>query len=266
MRIVFNHGCLEQKISDANLSRSLHHRPFPATSLRPNTAVSLPSQSHTLPGSPSANFRLPPQSLGLRAPSPSSASSSSFDDSLFLGSADYQELLARGDTQSTGYIDLTQDSPPPEMPRTIQTCRLHDLPPSARRNTRSVRGLEPIGPTTEPSSSQDRPSKRRKIEQVKGASPELKNEIEEVDLLEVDDDNKLSKALQEEAIRSQQAAADTPVKLSDLSCVICLEKLTNMTITKCGKYPSNMHQLRRHNLIYLNQAIYSVIHVSWRHS
>ena len=236
MRIVFNHRCLEQKISDLYSPRSLHHRPFPATSLRPNPAISSRSQSHTLPVSPPAGSRLPSQSPGLRAPSPSSASSSSFDDSLFLGSSDYQELLATGDTQSTGYIDLTQDSPPAEMPRTIQTCRPHDLPPSARRNTRSVRGLESVGPTTELSSSQDRPSKRRRVDQGREASPELKNEIEQVDLVEVDDDNKLSKALQEEAIRSQQAAAETPVKLSDLSCVICLEKLTNMTITKCGKF------------------------------
>ena len=70
----------------------------------------------------------------------------------------------------------------------------------------------------------------------RGLSPELKVEIEEVDLVDVDDDTKLSNALQAEAIRAQQAAADRPAKLSDLQCVICLEKLTDITVTKCGMY------------------------------
>lgn len=75
------------------------------------------------------------------------------------------------------------------------------------------------------------PAKRRKV------YPETKS-IEEVDLRDVDSDSDLTKVLERQraaTIKDQQRGADQPSKLGKVTCVVCMEELTNMTATHCGK-------------------------------
>ena len=188
-----------------------------------------------------------PQETQSDLPLATSASSSALDNEIRLSPAAefFSNLVDLPDSPDWNYpiedyIDLTEEASPPDMPMPV-SARATSARATSARSTESDRthstaratggyGSDEGGSST----SQARPSKRRKV--LRGPSPELKTEIEEIDLIDVDDDTKLSNALQEEAIRSQQAAAEKPAKLSDLQCIICLEKLTDMTITKCGMY------------------------------
>ena len=63
--------------------------------------------------------------------------------------------------------------------------------------------------------------------------------MEEVDLREVDDDDGLSKVLEQQrllSIKAQQDLVDKPVNFSSLQCIICMESLTDITATHCGKW------------------------------
>lgn len=61
----------------------------------------------------------------------------------------------------------------------------------------------------------------------------------EVDLTNVNDDTSLDKVLetqQEKVIKAQrEEQGDRPAKLTGLQCIICLETMTNVTATHCGK-------------------------------
>ena len=86
------------------------------------------------------------------------------------------------------------------------------------------------------SSAPSNPAKRRKTEASQ--SSVRTREIEEVDLRDVDEDNRLSKVLEQQrmaTIRAQQEQANRPVKLSTLQCIICMESMTDLTATHCGK-------------------------------
>ena len=124
------------------------------------------------------------------------------------------------------FVDLTDDHPDLDMPSTRSGPRPSRPPPSASASSQGA----------------DRPSKRRKT----AAGPEHQRsvkkedpEVEEIDLKDVDDDNGLSKALQKQqemAIKAQRKEeSDKPVKLSSLQCIICLESMTDITVTSCGK-------------------------------
>ncbi|KAL8793967.1 MAG: hypothetical protein Q9195_003480 [Heterodermia aff. obscurata] len=125
------------------------------------------------------------------------------------------------------FVDLTDDNPDLDMPPTRDRRRPSRPPPSASASSQEV----------------DRPSKRRKTaanpKQQKSVKKEDSDaEVEEIDLKDVDDDNGLSKALQKQqemAIKAQRKEeSDKPVKLSNLSCIICLESMTDITATRCG--------------------------------
>ena len=112
------------------------------------------------------------------------------------------------------FVDLTADSSPPNMP-------------STRLQSKNPR---------ETSSSPLNPAKRRKTEASQ--SSVRTREIEEVDLRDVDEDNRLSKVLEQQrmaTIRAQQEQANRPVKLSTLQCIICMESMTDLTATHCGE-------------------------------
>ncbi len=112
------------------------------------------------------------------------------------------------------FVDLTADSSPPNMP-------------PARRTSRNLR---------DSSSAPSNPAKRRKTEASQ--SSVRSREIEEVDLRDVDEDNRLSKVLEQQrmaTIRAQQEQANRPVKLSTLQCIICMESMTDLTATHCGE-------------------------------
>ncbi len=79
----------------------------------------------------------------------------------------------------------------------------------------------------------------------RGASAGTK--IEEADLTDVNDDNALLEILEKQrdqqreqqrlkAIKAQQDLAKQPVTFSSLKCIICMETMTDVTVTHCGKY------------------------------
>ena len=84
------------------------------------------------------------------------------------------------------------------------------------------------------------PAKRRRNSNNKPGDSRIKDEncqVEQVDLRDVEDDNGLTKLLEEQrvaAVKAQQEQANKPLKLSSLQCIICMEPMTNVTVTHCG--------------------------------
>lgn len=63
------------------------------------------------------------------------------------------------------------------------------------------------------------------------------NPVEEVDL--VNNTNQLQSALQKqrvEQVKAQEGPSDKPLRLSTLTCVICMDTPTDITATSCGKF------------------------------
>lgn len=105
--------------------------------------------------------------------------------------------------------------------------------------------------------SHQKSNKRRRIESNASTSPTRRTQrpktlsqntiplaVEEVDLREVDDDNGLSKVLEDQrlaTIKAQQDQASRPVKLATTSCVICMDQMTDVTATYCGM-PISSHR------------------------
>lgn len=118
-------------------------------------------------------------------------------------------------TEFDDFVDLTSESP-------IMSPNRNQRPPFRSH------------PTQEEASTISRPSKRQKISKD---LPAVKK-VEEIDLRDVDDDKGLSKVLEQQrlaTIKAQQEQADRPNKLSTLQCVICMDSMTDVTATICGK-------------------------------
>ena len=133
-------------------------------------------------------------------------------------------------TQSD-FVDLDDDPSPPAMPSATRTKR------------RASRSVPSDGPSAESS------AKRRKTGSGAKKTESLKKEEVEppqVDLTHVDDDTGLNKVLQtqqEMTIKAQrEAQGDQPTKLSSLQCIICLETMTDITATHCGKSYITTHR------------------------
>ncbi|MCJ1259151.1 SUMO-targeted ubiquitin ligase complex subunit slx8 [Lignoscripta atroalba] len=127
----------------------------------------------------------------------------------------------------SGFIDLTDERSLSAM--ATQTPRRRPSP----------------GYVSRPSSS-DEPTttKRRRIgtgEAKPGTSEKVEAKIEEVDLREVDDDDRLARLLEQQrasTIKAQLGDSNKPLSLSTLQCVVCMEDMTDITSTHCGKAPS----------------------------
>ena len=133
-----------------------------------------------------------------------------------------------------GYIDLTAEPPSPSPPSTA---------PMAHRQT-SLAVQELLQTSDEPHTAKRRRLNNGDSESVILADDSPAPKIEEVDLRDVDDDRDLSKLLEQQradTIRAQQEQSNKPVRLSTLQCVVCMENMTNMTATHCGKPISNSH-------------------------
>lgn len=127
---------------------------------------------------------------------------------------------------SSDFVDLTEETDTP--PRTRMPSASSHLGSHKRRRLES-----------NPSAPSPRGNQRRKIESQRAIPPA----VEEVDLRDVDDDQGLSKVLEDQrmaTIKAQQEQASRPVKLATLSCVICMEPMTDVTATYCGM-PSTPH-------------------------
>ena len=156
-----------------------------------------------------------------------------------------------------GFIDLTGGSPslPPSPSRhTVPYSRNSKEPPVKRRRIGSE---ETSGTYRVPAgSSLPRPSNypRSTRDIIPNFDLTSLPDVEEVDLTEVADEDGLRKIqeaqhqrhkkLQEqqnnllkESVRAQEPENDGPLKLSKLSCIICMEKMTNVTATHCGTPP-----------------------------
>ena len=111
---------------------------------------------------------------------------------------------------SSAYVDLTEDSPAMPINKGL-----------AKPGRKLSNGLSEIEPP---------PTKRRRIED-KPAS------IEEVDLRDVDSESDLARVLERQraaTVRQQQENAEKPTKLAKITCVVCMDEMTNMTATHCG--------------------------------
>ncbi|MCJ1224352.1 SUMO-targeted ubiquitin ligase complex subunit slx8 [Toensbergia leucococca] len=99
------------------------------------------------------------------------------------------------------------------QPRTLKTSSAAPSNPAKRNKTGA-------GPSTELSPAKDE-----------------HGNIEEVDLRDVNDDKGLMKLLDQQrvdSIKAQKEQADKPLKISTLQCIICMEPMTNITVTHCG--------------------------------
>ena len=109
---------------------------------------------------------------------------------------------------SSTFVDLTSDSP---------------VTPSTRHQTTMLKNQTRKTPPSSP-----RPIKKQKLEAA---------EIEAVDLQDIESDTDLARVLEKQrvnTIKAQQDAADKPTKLANLTCVVCMEEMTDMTATHCG--------------------------------
>ena len=112
------------------------------------------------------------------------------------------------------FVDLTQDSP--------------QMPPSHHKAKTS---------RTISSSLEDEPFKSVKKRKTGAAA----SNIEEVDLRDIDSDTDLARVLERQrvaTVKAQQEEADKPTKLANITCVVCMEEMTNMTATYCGMTPT----------------------------
>ena len=123
-----------------------------------------------------------------------------------------------------GFIDLTAESSPPS-PRTAasgsRSREIPESPPAAKR--RRVDHDEKPSDRSHPLPS----------------GPSVIRDIEEVDLRDVDDNPGLLSTLlaqqHADTIKNQIEQSNKPLRLTTKQCVICMENMTNMTATHCGK-------------------------------
>lgn len=147
-------------------------------------------------------------------------------DSLF---ADYWPDIDHNNFNSTfgangGFIDLTTDPSPPH-----QTM----APITRKRRASEIATTAPASPP------QPKPTnKRRRISDLL-VKEEEGTKVEKIDLLDVEDDGRLSQVLEQQqaaVIKEQQGRkGDEPTKLSSIQCIICMEPMTDMTVTHCGE-------------------------------
>ncbi|MCJ1314007.1 SUMO-targeted ubiquitin ligase complex subunit slx8 [Agyrium rufum] len=137
-----------------------------------------------------------------------------------------------------GFVDLTVDSPPASR-RSSSSARRpsHNTSQTARRPQPNpgFRTQDWVNDSRE-SSVDPRPAKRRRGSAEVISLPPDEN-VEEVDLRDVDDEGDIAKLLQkqrEEAIQVSREEGQKATLLSRLSCVICMEDMTDITATSCG--------------------------------
>ncbi|MCJ1467329.1 hypothetical protein MMC07_005953 [Pseudocyphellaria aurata] len=114
-----------------------------------------------------------------------------------------------------GFIDLTADPTPPGMPGPSRK-----RPASTQHDSTRASAM--------PSNSIKRNKREEPVKMEKA-------DVEELDLR--DDDDGLSKVLEQQrlmSIKAQQELVDKPVNFSTLQCIICMESITNITVTHCG--------------------------------
>lgn len=125
-----------------------------------------------------------------------------------------------------GYVDLTHEPSSPSLPH------IHSLRRTSKRAVNIHSSPEPAaGPST-------KRVKRNDETGARAGAAAVSSPVEEVDLM--DDTNQLQSALQKqrvEQMKAQERPSDKPLRLSTLTCVICMDTPTDITATSCGKFP-----------------------------
>ncbi|KAL8951440.1 MAG: hypothetical protein Q9222_002601 [Ikaeria aurantiellina] len=159
------------------------------------------------------------------------------DDSFF--DPDFWPNLADthfgGSNNNNNNIDL--DAQPDFVDLTSATPPVITMPPAVARKRRASSSAASRGGGTASGPS----NKRRKAvdEGIKEETGE-DGKVEQLDLVDLEDEGGIAKVLEQQqasAIKEQQAAAgqgDEPSKLSTVQCIICMEPMTDMTVTHCG--------------------------------
>lgn len=118
---------------------------------------------------------------------------------------------------SNGYVDLTSSHVDLTEPDSPQRRKKRDSPapgPSAKRQKRHD------GTAAE----------------VQGPSNKSPAKIEEIDLSQDDDVLDVLKKQREEAIKAQARPEETVTTFNTFSCVICMDRATDITATACGMH------------------------------
>ncbi|KAF2502384.1 hypothetical protein BU16DRAFT_532745 [Lophium mytilinum] len=121
-----------------------------------------------------------------------------------------------------GYVDLTHDPTSPSSP-----------PPNPRRAPKRNTTLHSSPELNEGPSTK----RQRRNDTTSSRIPATRDSpIEEIDLVD-DDKTVLQNALQKqrmEQVKAQERPAEKPLKMSNLTCVICMDTPTDITATSCG--------------------------------
>ena len=171
----------------------------------------------------SSSLQLPsPQILSSRGP-PTPASRPPSRLSWISEDASVSTLLPGPSQFQDSFIDLTTASSSPLA-----------MPPESRKRDASRSRIADHASASS--------SKRTKLEdrQTEG---ELKD-IAELDLREVDDDESFARIIEEQriaSVKAQHEQAEKPVSFSSLQCIICMEPMTNITVTHCGTPIKQLH-------------------------
>ncbi|KAK8162287.1 hypothetical protein IWX90DRAFT_435144 [Phyllosticta citrichinensis] len=189
-----------------------------------------------------------------------------YDD---FGAEEYQPYMPRRQSRrSPGYVDLTrEEATPPLSQERSAISRLSDFAelsetnmPSTTKRSRAAAASTSSSRTT-PESSSGPSHKRPRLNSAsmpqrrasRGDSsrsgfttgtlntnshntPDV-SEIEHIDL--ADDKTSLAEALQKQRVeqvkaQAERPPADAPLRLSNITCVICMDSPKNITATACG--------------------------------
>lgn len=146
------------------------------------------------------------------------------------------------------FIDLTSDSSPVLHPQQQQQQQPDEEPARKRRRITEDQGTQTGSSSAETSSgptSQTQPNAPAALQSFDG--------VAEVDLTHVEDEADLKRHREElrerqrqvekqqrqlinEVIKTQASPNQGVSRLSQLSCIICMETMTDLTATHCGKW------------------------------
>ena len=156
--------------------------------------------------------------------------------------------ISSNDGASENFIDLTADSSPPRSTQNTLPRPASDQEP-ARKRRRIAEGQE-----SQPGASSSNSILARASAPNIDFSQFLNEDsnIDEVDLTRVNNDADLrrqeekqqaqkrieeqQRQLLNESITSQNPSANGSSRLSQLSCIICMESITDLTATHCGMF------------------------------
>ncbi|KAK7514287.1 uncharacterized protein IWZ02DRAFT_435965 [Phyllosticta citriasiana] len=182
-----------------------------------------------------------------------------------FGTGDYVPYMPR--RQSPGYVDLTREATPPlsqerstlgrlsdsadlsenNMPSTTKRSRATAASTSSSRTTPEASSgpaykrprLNSNGMPQRRSSRGDNSSRSALTTGTQNTENQNTPDVSEIEHIDLADDNKsLAEALQKQRLEQVKAQAeppaDAPLRLSNITCVICMDSPKDITATACG--------------------------------